>query len=401
MKALQTGDWHLGKTFFEQSLIDDQKFFLKQLTSILQHAYDEHAPYDALIVPGDIYDRAVPPAEAVTLFSKFLNETHASFPDMHLLFLAGNHDSAERLSYAKELLSSSNTHFCTDCSSLATPVMVNGCAVYQLPFLTAGCIDCTDEKGTLFDTPLRSQQELLDAAILRITTERNKAGDALPSILCAHLFAAGGTRSSSEHIPVGTAEEVSGNSFAPFTYTALGHLHSFQKVTTKNNNAVYYSGSPLAYSFDESDSTKYLLSVTVTHDTGSIEKIPVTPLHPCATITASFDELMQRSSFSAYTDSYLQVLCTDNVPVSNPMAQLRKIFPHILSFTYKTTVIDAAQTSLAERKALLGNTSIEGLYEAYINDLYGKEKVAQDPLTPQKQKLFAQICASLQEDKES
>ena len=110
---------------------------------------------------------------------------------------------------------------------------------------------------------------------------------------------------------------------------------------------------------------------------------------------------MQRSSFSAYTDSYLQVLCTDNVPVSNPMAQLRKIFPHILSFTYKTTAIDAAQTSLAERKALLGNTSIEGLYEAYINDLYGKEKVAQDPLTAQKQKLFAQICASLQEDKES
>lgn len=388
MKFLQTGDWHLGKSFYEFPLLDDQRFILDQIQHLLQQAQSEGDPYDALIVPGDIYDRAVPPSEATALLSTFITSTHEQFPSLELFFLAGNHDSAERLSFAKDLLQSSNIHLCTDYKQIATPVIVKDCAVYQLPFLQSDALARTAD-GPLSDTPLRTQQELLDQAVLQITQSHQTHCAKLPAILCAHLFAAGGTTGDSERIPVGTAEQIDARSLSFFSYTALGHLHSFQKA----GEHAYYSGSPLSYSFAESDNTKYVLSVTVTPHGSDFTKQLLTPLHPCTTLTASFDELVRGTSFDIHRNDYLQVVCTDRVPVSNPMAQLRKKFPFILSFSYQTaSASETSAISLSNRKTLVDNASLERLYDAYLADLYGKAQVEADPLTVQKRALFKKFC---------
>lgn len=119
MKFLQTGDWHLGKVFFEEPLIEGQKYFIRQLVDELRAQKEADAPYDALVIPGDIYDRALPPAEAVTTFGSFLSLLHTDFPELKVLLLSGNHDSPERLAFAKEILTSANIHICTDCRNIA------------------------------------------------------------------------------------------------------------------------------------------------------------------------------------------------------------------------------------------------------------------------------------------
>lgn len=375
MRFLQTGDWHLGKTFFEQPLIDDQAHFLAQLTEALRQADAAGSPYDALIIPGDIYDRAVPPPEAVSLLSGFLSAAHAEFPAMHIFMLAGNHDSAERLSFAQDILSAERIHICTDCRSMTEAVVVADAAVYQLPFLTAGCISSGTD-GNVFGAALRGQQELLDAAaqaILRAHAEQFGAGGGgQAAVLCAHLFAAGSRRSESERIPVGTAEQVATDSFAGFAYTALGHLHSCQQAGAN----AWYSGSPLCYSFAESSEDKYMLSVTVrAAEPPSVEKIPVRPLHRCSVLRAPFGELLAGSAFSRYEDDYVQAVCTDRGIIENPLGQLRKRFPRILSFAYdQSTGADGSSTTLSERRELLAaqnGHSAEDIFLAFYKDIYG------------------------------
>jgi DNA repair protein SbcD/Mre11 len=124
MRFLQTGDWHLGKVFYETSLVEDQRYFLDQIVTELEQAEADTVPYDAVAVPGDIYDRAVPPPEAVTLFSNFLNRVHTKFPRLHLFFLSGNHDSSDRLSFTAELLNRQNIHICTDTRHFTEPVII-------------------------------------------------------------------------------------------------------------------------------------------------------------------------------------------------------------------------------------------------------------------------------------
>ena len=385
MKFLQTGDWHLGKTFFEQPLIDDQQHFLAQITEELQRACTAGSPYDALIVPGDVYDRAVPPPEAVSLLSTFLTGTNHAFPRLHIFLLAGNHDSAERLSFAKDILSAQRIHICTDCSTFTEPVFVADAEVYQLPFLTPGCIRAGNSgSADLFQAPLRGQQELLDAAVEQIVRARGKRAGAAaapdagvldsdtPAVLCAHLFAAGSRRSESERIPVGTAEQVAADSFKGFAYTALGHLHSCQQA----GNHVWYSGAPLCYSFAESQEDKYMLSVSVSAGAEpDVQKIPVHPLHRCTILKAPFSELLSGSAFDHARDDYVQAVCTDRAPVENPIARLRQRFPRILSFTYaQDGAAGGSSTTLSERRELLAEHSghsAEDIFRAFHKDIYG------------------------------
>lgn len=382
MKFLQTGDWHLGKFFYEHSLILDQQFFLDQIINELKNEDKKGEPYDALIVPGDIYDRAVPPAESVTLFSNFLSTVHSEFADLQMFFLAGNHDSATRLSFAAELLSNNNIHICTDTKSLDKPVIVGKkgfqCAVYQIPFLTPGSIP---QNETVSDdtepSVLRTQQQLFDRALEIIKDSHKKNNKDIPSVVCAHLFTTGASVSDSERSWVGAAEQVDSNVFDGINYAAIGHIHKKQMF---KNKTVCYSGAPLAYSFGE-NADKCMLKVLVSSEKTTVEEIAINPLHPVVRLSGTFEEfykpVTQGSVEENLKNSYIEIQCTDNLVHENAMQLLRSGYPNLLSFTRVSSAINQGLNEIADRKAIL---SSEKKDEGAIFDLFLKDISSEDPL---------------------
>ena len=394
MKFLQTGDWHLGKVFFEEPLIEGQKYFIRQLIDELRAQKEADAPYDALVIPGDIYDRAVPPAEAVTAFGSFLSLLHTDFPELKVLLLSGNHDSPERLAFAKEILNSANIHICTDCRNIAEPVIIKNAAFYQLPYLTAGCIS---KGGELFSEPLRTQQDLLDEAVRQIQAAHKVKYADLDAVLCAHLFTAGALRSDSERGAVGNAEQVSSDSFQFFTYAALGHIHKMQKA---GKNA-YYSGSPLAYSFDESGIQKVMLRVVIENGTFTVEKIALNPLRRCTVIIDAFDTIYGTDAYDDCKGDYIQIVCTDKTTIATPMNILRSKFPFVLSFTYESSdyALSESEQNLERRNLLTSaEAQSEEIFASFLKSVYGKEAFSEDKTFEDEIKLFAQFSRDAEKD---
>ena len=197
MKFLQTGDLHLGKFFYEYPLLEDQKHVLKQLLDELRAEQSAGVPYDALIIAGDVYDRSLPPAEAVQVFSDFLAEVQRTFAELYVLIIPGNHDSAIRLSYAQRILEKQRIHIRTDLSRIDEPVIVKDTAFYLMPFLQPASLSVmasestenTGNSGENHETAyLMSQSALAEEAVKRINL--TKSNDTA-NVLVAHLFAAG------------------------------------------------------------------------------------------------------------------------------------------------------------------------------------------------------------------
>ncbi|NLJ11074.1 MAG: exonuclease subunit SbcD, partial [Treponema sp.] len=297
MKLLHLADLHLGRLFHERSLIEDQQFILDQVLEILSR--DD---YRALLLAGDIYDRSIPSAEAVNLFSSFLSNLHCRFPQLAICIIAGNHDSPDRLAFGRELFQSMNIHIVSDPNQSFEPVILTdgneSCAVFLLPFLYPGALYLTEvpqqsdevqgNRGDSVESMaeprgLRTQQELITEASRRLEVRRQAlAAEGIQhSILVAHLFTQGGLETESERIFLGTAEQVDVRLFSGFNYVALGHLHRPQQVAPN----AWYAGSPLAYSFGEADQEKRCLAVELQNRSGtpglpSVQPIPIRPLHP-------------------------------------------------------------------------------------------------------------------------
>lgn len=423
MKFLQTGDLHLGKFFYEYQLLEDQQHVLNQLFSELKKEADSGEPYDALVIAGDVYDRSLPPAEAVQVFSEFLAKIQSTFAELHVLIIPGNHDSALRLSYAQEILEKQRIHIRTDCSRIAEPVIINGTAFYLMPFLQPACLAAEDAESKaetqnkaetarktenaednelFFDfeqtsdlkkneaKTLMSQSELAEEAIKRIKNSHIMRKE-MPAVLVAHLFAIGSIESDSERIIWGTAEQVDSALFDGFSYVALGHLHRFQQAA---ENA-YYSGSPLAYSFSESGTQKNFLKVKI-HGKDSkaeITPVPVIPLHRVVSLAGSFEDFFNSAKYDEYADSFLEIESMQDSLIENPVALLREKFPYLLSFRQdrafeKNTSkeVSARRTGLAD-----GKTSMNSQFELFIEELYDANKNAAEI------ELFNELFAQMKE----
>ncbi len=393
MKFLQTGDWHLGKFFFELSLQKDQQFFLDQIENELKKAHDSAEPYDALLMTGDIYDRSVPPAESVTMLSEFISSIRSQFPDLHLFFIAGNHDSSERLSFLKDVLSLQNIHFCTDTQNFTEPVIVKNCAVYQLPYLMPNSIKSPD--SDLF-THLKNQQELVSEAVRQIKEAHIAASyKKLPAILSAHLFVAGTIRSESERNIAGNTDQIDSALLDFFDYSALGHIHSYQKV----GKHAYYSGAPLSYSFGEKSDSKFMLSVTINDDGSYTTKsIPFIPLHKCTVLKTSMKELCDSTTFPENKDDYVQIICTDNSVISNPVLLLRQKFPNLLSFFYEKNLnAESTNASIEQRRKALQNAkreTCENVFLAFHKEIYAGQEI-QDDLLQKEAELYKKYYENL------
>ena len=349
MKFIHTADLHLGRSFHECSLLEDQKAMLACLSDRL-----EADDYSALVVAGDIYDRSIPPPDAVALLGSFLGSLRLRFPTLAVVMVAGNHDSPERIAYGDSLFAELGIHVVGNPERSRKPVVVERrgekCAFFALPFLSPGSMMALGEdddpdgaKGSGGSEgggglPLRSQRDLASEAARRLEKARKKAlaEGADSTVLIAHIFASGGAASESERVFLGTAEKVDPDLFSGFDYVALGHLHRRQQVAPN----AWYSGSPLAYSFDEADQEKAFLSVRVggEHGSAEVEPVPTVPLRRVSRLNGDFASFNTPDSWRDRRGDYLEISLSDAHLVENPLALLRARFPYLLSVRQDTAL---------------------------------------------------------------
>ncbi|TLQ47226.1 exonuclease SbcCD subunit D [Streptomyces marianii] len=323
MRFLHTSDWHLGRSFHRVSLLGAQGAFLDHLVATAR----EH-DVDAVLVAGDVYDRAVPPLAAVELFDGVLHRlADAGVPTV---MISGNHDSARRLGVASGLIERAGIHLRTDPAGCATPVVLGDThgdvAFYGLPYLEPALV--RDE----FRAKTAGHEAVLGAAVDRVRADLAERAPGTRSVVLAHAFVAGGEPSDSERdITVGGVAAVPSGLFDGLDYTALGHLHGCQTL----NERVRYSGSPLAYSFSEAHHRKTMWLVEL-GPAGEIaaERLDCPVPRPLARIEGRLEELLADPALARHEDSWVEATVTDPVRPAEPMARLAGRFPHTLSLVF-------------------------------------------------------------------
>lgn len=351
MKILHASDLHLGKTLHERDLIPDQAAMLDQLRA----AVAEFRPA-ALVIAGDVYDKAVPSPEAVSLFGDFLGRVKEARPDLCVLIIPGNHDSPTRLGFGDSLFRLAGVHVRTRPEDAADPVVLerDGERLYlwALPFLGSGAFP---------DAP-RSQSGRFRAALDLIVPRLGGDG---ANVLVCHAFAAGGQASESERVFLGSAELVDAAAFEPFDYVALGHLHRPQKAGSKGR----YPGSPLGYSFSEAGQEKGFLRVEVRRGGFEAVPVPVEPLRPLSRLAGSYASFLESGAGLAERDHYLEILLTDPEPVLSPVESLRRVFPNLLSLrqaAFENPSAGEAETAEAPASPSPPRDGVEAALEDFL-----------------------------------
>lgn len=322
MRILHTSDWHLGRQFHGQSMLEHQEAFLEHLTTVI-----EARSVDVVLVAGDIFDRALPPVDAVALADRAFAALAAS--RARVVVTSGNHDSATRLGWNSRLIDAAGFHLRTDPDRVAEPILARDdhgeVAVYALPYLEP------DLLRHRWDLPARSHAAALGAALERVRADL-AARPGTRSVVVAHAFVAGGAPSDSERdIAVGGVAAVPLSLFDGFDYVALGHLHGRSKLTEQ----VRYSGSPLAYSFSEAQHQKG--SWLIDLGPGGIESddFAAAPVpRRLARLSGRIDDLLEDASLTGYEDSWLQIELTDEIRPAQAMARLQRRFPHTVALQF-------------------------------------------------------------------
>ena len=367
MKFLHTADWHLGKNLYDVPLLDDQRIFLDQIISIFREA-EKSEPYDALFVSGDIFDKAIASTDAINLLDDFLIKMNMEFPKAHIFLLAGNHDSAARLSFGSSFLEKSNIHICAGTERLSDATRIGNTAVYQIPFLMPGSLPRDDE----FSAPPRTQAELFEKAtrIILESHEQNHAG--LFPVVLAHATVFG-SENDEVTAQVGALDSISPTLFKDFCYTALGHIHKCQRLD--KDDKIYYSGSPLAYSFDDSGEKQFLSGTIDGSGKVKIEKIPVKTNHPLVRLSGPFSDFKDTDKYSQYENHYVEIRCTDRTICENPKLLLKSKFPNIISFVREVAVSMSDNEDFYRRRSLMKKRSSisEGeMLSIFLSDMHGE-----------------------------
>lgn len=320
MKLIHLSDLHLGKRVNGFSMMEDQRYILKQILELVQ---EEHP--DGLLIAGDVYDKGIPTVEAVQLLNDFLCRlAQAGIP---VLLISGNHDSAERLAFGAELLESRRVHISPVYDGKLKKVTLTDeygpVHVYLMPFLKPAYVRHVHPEAEA-DSYESAVQAVLDRTSVNFA-ERN--------VLVAHQFVTGAKSCESEEISVGGIEQVNSLVFRNFDYVALGHIHSPQSV---GRETVRYCGTPLKYSFSESRQTKTVTLVTLgPKGEVQIEERPLVPLRDMRSIKGTYEEVTRRSFYeNSNTKDYLQVVLTDEEDVLDGLQKLRVIYPNLMQLVY-------------------------------------------------------------------
>lgn len=320
MKIMHLSDLHIGKKVNEYSMLQDQIYILKEILRIID---DEKV--ETVIIAGDVYDRSLPPNEALELFDEFLYQL--SSRNVNVFVISGNHDSPERISYGGRMMTENKIFLSPVYDGNVKPITLNDdygeVNFYLLPFVRPA-----DIRRYFPDENIENYTDAVKVAIDNMNVDFNER-----NILVTHQFVTGAELSESEDIIVGGTDNVSGEVFDGFDYVALGHIHREQTVGKDN---IRYCGTPLKYSFSEAKNIK---SVTILdfNDKGNIEysKIPLTPFRDMREIRVTYYELTLKSSYeSTNTEDYLHITLTDEEDIPDAIGKLRSIYPNIMKLDY-------------------------------------------------------------------
>lgn len=323
MKFLHLSDLHLGKRVNEFPMLADQKAILAQILKIA----DDERP-NAVLIAGDVYDKSVPPVEAVELFDDFLVKLAAR--KLPVYVIGGNHDSPERLAFCNRLIDASGIHISPAYGGEVRPLSLadeyGKVNIFMLPFVKPANV------RRYF--PEEQIESYTDA--VRVAISKMQMNAAERNLLVTHQFVTGAARCDSEEISVGGADNVDLSAFDAFDYVALGHIHGAQNISPR----VRYCGTPLKYSFSEAKQQK---SVTVAElkEKGTLEirTVPLTPERDMHEIRGTYEEIASKNFYenTTYRSDYMHVTLTDETDVPDAMAKLRVIYRNLMTLSYDNT----------------------------------------------------------------
>ena len=403
MRFLHTADWHLGRIFYGQYLTDDQAYVLEhQFFTILKEE-----KIDGILLAGDVFDRAVPPIEAIELWDSIITRLAMDYK-MPLFVVSGNHDGAERLEVGRSMLGQSGIHIWGSPHHALRPFEFESSdgkvAICPMPFSEprrisdalgfskneSKLVDTEMTEGSLF-TYVDTNELETDALNLHNYDQmyqawsdylRNQVPKGMRSIAISHAFVMGGEVGGSERtLSVGGSEQVSPHVFKDFHYTALGHLHGPQRMGA---DYIRYSGSPLKYSFDEHMQKKSFTIIDMdTKGQVDISTILVEPKRDVVILEGYFEDLLNNKELQAkHKDDYVQARLLDTMPIMDGMAKLRQVYRCCMTIDLVGRV--------AAPMADMGDVVFKELNERELFNQFA-ETVWKNPLTEREQQYINSV----------
>ena len=328
MKFVHLSDLHLGKRVNGFSMVEDQQYILEQILALVAQVRP-----DGALLAGDLYDKAVPSAEAVALLDDFLVRLSQL---CEVFLISGNHDSPERLAFGGRLMERSGVFVSPVYSGAVTPLtrqdVFGPVQLYLLPFVKPAQV-----RRCFPDLEINSYNDALAAVIDAMEVDPIQR-----NILVTHQFVTGAAPCDGEDLSVGGTDQVDGTLFDAFDYVALGHLHSPQAV---GRESLRYCGSPLKYSFSEARQEKSLTVVELgPKGQVSVSALPLRPLRDMVELRGSYEALTYRGFYqdTAYPESYVHITLTDEEDIPDAVRKLQVIYPYLMKLTYDNRRTQAA-----------------------------------------------------------
>ena len=320
MKFLHLSDLHIGKRVNGFSMLEDQEYILEKILEIVS----SEKP-NGVLIAGDIYDKTVPPAAAVSVFDEFL--VKLSKLNCEVFIISGNHDSPERLAFANRLMEGAGVHISSVYNGEVLPYVLEADGlkvnIYSMPFVKPANV-----KAHFPDIEINNYTDALRTAIEHMQINENEI-----NICIAHQFVTGATRCDSEE-NVGGLDNVDASVFSVFDYTALGHIHGAQNL---GDSKIRYCGSPLKYSFSEKNHRKAVTVIEISDkDNINVRTVDLIPKTDMMQIKGTYDEITRRDYYENkdFKNAYLHIVLTDENDIINVSSLLRIIYKNMMSIEY-------------------------------------------------------------------
>lgn len=357
MIFLHTSDWHLGATEGEYDLGADQRFFIDEICRIIQERQ-----VDAVLLAGDVYDRSVASAAAIRLYDYAMDRICREL-NKNVLTIAGNHDSAERLSSCGSLLEKAGLHISGAARREPGVIVFDDAEVFLLPWITE------EKVKSLYPEEKDRIGSLTDA--YRVVTDHMRAqfSPNKKHIVLAHAFITNAETSTSDRAAeIGFATQVSADVFEGFDYVALGHIHKPQNV----NGHIRYCGTPMPYSFGKEESQEKSVTLLDT-ETMTTEIIPLPLLHRRKTFTGTFEELCDPRCTEEEKNGYVRLHVTDTAIGLDLLAKLRSVYPHLLVVSGKVYEGDATTITLTMEELEQMEDDPREVFRSFCREELGEE----------------------------